>query len=79
MSTKIKLNCDGCDAETETARISKTFVSVSGRGYGRGSWRNPSIDDAVEPTGWVWSDPCTSCTYCPSCWAEIAGDDDKAA
>lgn len=71
MSTRLHLKCDGCDAETHSERINKTFVSVSGRSYGLGSYRAPDIDAAVEPTGWVWSDPYTSCTYCPKCWDEI--------
>lgn len=71
MSTRLHLKCDGCDAETHSERINKTFVSVSGRSYGFGSYRMPDIDAAIEPTGWVWSDPYTSCTYCPACWTSI--------
>lgn len=71
MSTRIQLCCDGCHAEAHTERISKKFVSVSGRSYGIGSWHMPNIDDAVAPTGWVWSDPYTSCTYCPECWKQV--------
>ena len=71
MSTRLHLKCDGCDAETYTERIKKTFVSLSGRSYGLGSYRAPNIDDAVLPSRWVWSDPYTSCTYCPTCWDKI--------
>lgn len=71
MSTRLHLKCDGCNAETHTERISKRFVSVSGRSYGFGVRHQPDLDDAVAPTGWVWSDPYTSCTYCPKCWDEI--------
>lgn len=71
MSTRIKMECDGCNATTETERVKMEFLSFNGRGYGFGKWHQPSITDAVEPTGWVWSDPYTSCTYCPTCWAGI--------
>lgn len=71
MTTRLHLRCDGCDAETHTAPIRKEFVSVNGRGYGFGSWREPDLDASVLPTGWVWSDPVTSCTYCPDCWKQI--------
>lgn len=73
MTTHIKLTCDGCDATTDTARVKAEFHSFSGRGYGFGKWREPSISEAVAPTGWVWSDPVTACTYCPTCLAEIEG------
>lgn len=71
MSTTLHLKCDGCDAEIHTERISKSFISFSGRSYGLGQWHNPDIDAAVDATGWVWSDPYTSCTYCPDCWKGI--------
>lgn len=71
MSTCIRMKCDGCDVIVETAPIRKEFVSFSGRSYGLGRWHEPDIDKAVEPTGWLWSDPYTSCTYCPGCWDAI--------
>jgi len=71
MSTRLHLKCDGCDAETHTERINKKFVSVSGKSYGFGAYVQPDIEATVAPTGWIWSDPYTSCTYCPKCWAEI--------
>jgi hypothetical protein len=70
MTTRLHLRCDGCDAETHSEPIRKRFESVSGRSYGFGSWRAPDVDAAV-PAGWVWSDPYTSCTYCPKCWAGL--------
>ena len=70
MTTRLHLKCDGCFTETHSERIKKKFVSVSGRSHGFGSWHTPKIDDIV-PDGWVWSDPYTSCTYCPKCWEEI--------
>lgn len=71
MSAKLTLHCDGCDATHEIGALRKTFLSQNGRGYGFGTWRYPDIDKLVEPTGWVWSDPVTSCCYCPKCWNEI--------
>lgn len=71
MSTRIKMECDGCGSAHETEPVKAEFHSFNGRGYGFGKWHEPSINDAVSPTGWVWSDPYTCCTYCPSCWAEI--------
>ena len=70
MSTFIKMECGGCDAKHEV-RVSRTFQSFSGRGYGFGTYHYPTIEQAVEPSGWVWADPYTGCTYCPKCWAEI--------
>ena len=77
MGTQLHLKCDGCDAEAYSERIHKTFESVSGRSHGFGSWRQPDIDAAV-PAGWIWSDPYTSCTYCPECWKEIESGKDAA-
>lgn len=71
MSTTLHLKCDGCDAEAHTPRIKKEFVSVSGRGYGFGSWQMPNVDEVTAAMGWQWSDPYTSCTYCPTCWEDI--------
>lgn len=59
MTTAIHMRCDGCDAEAKSAPVRRTFSSFNGRGYGFGRWVTPSIDDAVSPTGWVWSDPTT--------------------
>lgn len=78
MTTKITMSCDGCNATAATSPIHKEFVSFNGRGYGFGRRIEPSIDDTVAPTGWIWSDPYTSCTYCPACWAKI-NDDEEAA
>lgn len=74
MSTCLHLKCDGCDAETHTAPIRREFLGYNGRSHGFGSYREPDIDKAVEPTGWVWSD-IIGCTYCPECQQKIdAGD-----
>ena len=71
MTTHLHLRCGGCFAETHTAPIRRTFVSFNGLGHGYGRHQEPDIDKAVEPTGWIWSDPYTGCTYCPECWKEI--------
>ena len=69
MSTKIHLTCDGCDKEA-SVEVKRTFLSFNGKGYGFGTYHVPSIDEAVEPTGWIWAD-LIGCTYCPECWNEI--------
>jgi hypothetical protein len=71
MSTTLHLKCDGCEAEVHSEPIKKRFESVSGRSYGFGTWQQPVIDEVVQSTGWVWSDPYTSCTYCPKCWDAV--------
>jgi len=73
------MTCDGCFTTVETDRVKAEFHSYSGRGYGFGKWREPSISKAIEPTGWIWSDPYTACTYCPACWAKIENDQPIAA
>lgn len=77
MTTKIIMRCDGCDDRMESERVHRQFRSVNGRGYGFGQWHTPTIDEVVEPSGWIWSDPYTSCTYCPKCWAEIESEVDR--
>ena len=69
MGTTIHMRCDGCDAEKEVP-ISRTFHSFDGKGWGFGRYHTPTIDVAVEPSGWVWAD-LIGCTYCPDCWKEI--------
>jgi len=70
MGTKIKMRCGECLAEAEVP-INRTFKSFNGKGHGFGVVHTPSIDEAVEASGWVWSDPYTRCTYCPECWKAI--------
>jgi hypothetical protein len=77
MTTRLHLRCGGCDAEAHSDPIRKRFVSVSGRSHGLGAWQQPDLD-AVAPAGWVWSDPYTSCTYCPECWKQIEAGKDTA-
>ena len=67
----IVLTCDGCDAKVEAQIEQRQFHSFNGKGYGFGTYTNPTIDDALEPTGWMYDDPYTGCEYCPTCWAEI--------
>lgn len=69
MATTIHMRCGGCDAEHEVP-IRRSFQSFNGLGYGYGVHRTPTVDEAVEPTGWVWSD-LIGCTYCPECWKQI--------
>lgn len=71
MSTWIRLRCDGCGLATEVGPINREFVSFNGLGHGYGRWKEPDVDRAVEPSGWIWSDPYTRCTYCPDCWKGI--------
>lgn len=72
MSTKLLLQCDGCSTRVEIGPIRKTFSSFNGgRGHGFGKWHQPNIDAHVDGSGWIWSDPYTSCTYCPECWGKI--------
>jgi len=76
MPTKIHMACDGCDAE-HSVEVKRVFNSFNGKGYGFGTYHDPSISEAVKPTGWIWSD-IINCTYCPECWAGImaeAGED----
>jgi hypothetical protein len=77
MPTRMHLICGGCDAEAYSEPIRKHFVGVTGRPHGFGTWRQPDLSRVV-PAGWVWSDPYTSCTYCPECWKQIASDTDAA-
>lgn len=70
MTTTIHMKCGGCDAE-ERVPIRRTFRSFNGKGHGFGTFHVPTVTEAVESTGWVWSDPYTGCTYCPKCWKEI--------
>ena len=79
MTTKLLMQCDGCGAEAKTESIRMKFHSFNGKGYGFGQWHPPDIDKAVEPTGWMWCDPYTACTYCPTCWAEIEAGSTQAA
>ena len=75
MSVTVKFTCDGCfKEEVGTTFLSRHFDSLSGKGYGFGTWRTDTPQD-VAPEGWVAFDPYTGCCYCPECWAEIEGDD----
>ena len=69
MSVRITLHCDGCDAVTRGGTIAQEFESLSGRGYGFGTYH---IDIKWDiPEGWIVHDPYTSATYCPGCWGDI--------
>jgi hypothetical protein len=75
MATTLHLKCDGCTAEVHSDRIKMEFVSFSGRGHGFGTWKAPDLYEVTQPLGWMWSDPVTSCTYCPACWEQINSSD----
>lgn len=67
----VTFHCGGCLAVAEgTGRLSRTFVSVTGKSHGIGSYQY-NIPQDVAPEGWIAFDPYTSCTYCPTCWEEI--------
>lgn len=72
MSVQVRFHCDGCTKVAEgTERIRSDFVSVSGRSYGVGSFREEPASTKA-PEGWVPFDPFTRCCYCPECWQQIA-------
>lgn len=70
MTTRIHMKCNGCSAEVYTEPLRRIFHSFNGTGYGLGRYEEPTVNKAVEPTGWVWSD-LIGCTYCPECWKQI--------
>ena len=75
---KILFECGGCDAKAE-GWLKREFVSISGRSWGFGSYRETKAQEAA-PEGWVAFDPYTGCTYCPECWESIEnGPLDSAA
>jgi len=75
MATELHMNCGGCDAQI-SVRVRRTFHSLNGSGYGFGRYHTPTIDELVEPTGWVWAD-LIGCTYCPECWKQINADSEQ--
>lgn len=77
MSVTLHLECDGCFEKTQVRLGHREFESFSGRSWGFGTWKMPTIDEAIEPTGWAWCDPYTGCTYCPVCWEGIEKEDVK--
>lgn len=78
MSMTLKLECDGqCGAFIETERFRRWFRSFDGKGWGWGVWEETEVKDLI-PEGWQGLDPYTGMTYCPTCWAEIIGDENAA-
>lgn len=77
MGVRLQLDCDGCFAMTILPLGRREFFPFNGKGHGFGVWKNPSIEEAIAPSGWVWNDPFTGCTYCPSCWNEIVDGDEN--
>ena len=75
MGVTVTFSCGGCFKKTEgTDRLSRQFVSITGRSYGFGSYVYNKSQD-VAPEGWVAFDPFTGMCYCPECWAEIERED----
>lgn len=71
MSVTVNFACGGCDATAPGTRpLGRSFVSITGKGHGFGSYRYLTAQD-VAPDGWTAFDPYTGCCYCPKCWAEI--------
>lgn len=69
--------CGGCHKAkgVDVGIINRDFESFTGRGYGFGQWRTPTIDfEAHAPEGWIAFDPFTQATYCPGCWESIVND-----
>lgn len=72
MSVYVTFRCGGCDAKAEgTSFISRENMEIMVNFYQRRPW---NVDE-VAPDGWVASDPYTGCCYCPTCWAEIEGEE----
>ena len=69
---EVKFSCSGCDAEAwGTAPLTESFVSITGRSYGFGSYRPDNTVRDVTPDGWVAYDPYTNVCYCQECWKQI--------
>lgn len=76
MPVKVIFECSGCWKTADgTDGLRKEFRSVSGRSYGFGSAVPANTVEDITPDGWVAYDPWTYCTYCPTCYAEVCGDD----
>lgn len=73
MSVNVIYSCDGCDSHSEPIRLSRQFQSISGRGYGFGSYEYDQPKDKA-PDGWVAYDPYTGCCYCPDCWSKLSAE-----
>lgn len=74
MSIRVVFECDGCFAKADGRGTLRTkFRSITGRGYGFGSWHWNTVD-TIAPAGWIASDPHTGCCYCPECWQSIIED-----
>ena len=40
----------------------------------------PALEIEDDPTDeWVWFDPYTNATYCPSCWSQITDDTSRCS
>ncbi len=73
MTVSIRLSCGGCSAEADgVVPIRRNWEPVFGGSICRAV--ETPVTDAT-PAGWVMFDPYTAGTYCPSCWADIEGDE----
>lgn len=71
MTVTVNFKCDGCDKQAPGKTfLRRHFESLSGRGYGFGTYRTDTVED-VKPDGWHAFDPYTGCCYCPECWESI--------
>ena len=73
---ELDYSCGGCFAsEKRKTWIKREFQSFWGGGFG--SYVTTDVEKLVKetcPEGWIAFDPYTSCTYCPTCWAEIEAE-----
>jgi ribosomal protein L33 len=70
MTVRIHMTCNGCDAETYTEPMRRVFHGFNGKGHGFGVYEEPTVEKAVEPTGWIAFD-IINCTYCPECRKQV--------
>lgn len=69
---EVKFSCCGCGAVAMgIAPLTESFVSISGRSHGLGSYRPDNTVRSVAPDGWVPYDQYTHVCYCPKCWQSI--------
>ena len=68
MSTKLILECMGCFNKVDGLEPINWYKPASYLGI------VTAINKAT-PKGWVWRDPWTHSTYCPTCWASIVDGD----
>lgn len=77
MTIKTIFECGGCLKKEDGKSPQSRFLSLTGKGYGLGSYVEDKISD-LAPEGWIAFDPYTQCTYCPECWDEIEAVEPKS-